>query len=81
MSDYTPIDCGLYSEYELAIIRRRKLRISWHGEDGISHLAVVVPLDLQTRSGVEYLLARDHAGSALELRLDCIQEVQHVDES
>ena len=78
MSDYTPIDCGLYSEYELAIIRRQKLRISWQGDDGLSHMAIVTPLDLQTRSGAEYLLARDHVGNALDLRLDHIQDMQPV---
>lgn len=81
MSDYTPIDCGLYSEYELAIIRRQKLRISWRGDDGLSHMATVTPLDLETRSGAEYLQARDHAGNMLDLRLDHIQDMQPVNAS
>lgn len=81
MSDYTPIDCGLYSEYELAIMRRKKLRISWLGDDGLAHMAIVTPLDLQTRSGAEYLIARDHAGNPLDLRLDCIQDMQPVNGS
>ena len=81
MNDYTPIDCGLYSEYELAIIRRQRLRISWRGDDGLSHMAIVMPLDLQTRSGAEYLLARDHAGNTLDLRLDHIHDIQPLNTS
>lgn len=74
MTDYTPIPCDLYSRYELAIIQARRLRLSWTDEGGGAHLSVVVPVDLQTRSGHgEFLIARDAEGRQLEIRLDRIR--------
>jgi len=77
MTEYTPIDCQLYSEYELAILQRRQLRIFWQDKDGLAHMDVVMPLDLQTRSGAEYLFARGRAGDTLRLRFDHITGMQH----
>ena len=56
MSDYTPIDCGLYSRYELAILRRRRLRLSWRVAGGLTRIDTVTPIDLETRSGEEFLV-------------------------
>lgn len=76
MTEYTPIDCALYSQYELAILRHRRLRISWRDTAGETHIATLRPRDLQTRSGAEFLIARDQDGQSLELRLDWIQHVE-----
>ena len=70
MDDYSPIDCATYSRYELAILRRQPLRLRWRDVDGIVHLEVVVPTDLQTAQGVEYLEARTSDGRTLRWRLD-----------
>jgi Rho-binding antiterminator len=78
MSDYTPIDCDRYSEYELAIIRKWKLRIGWRDADGLSHIEVLRPCDLQTRHGEEFLIAETLAGEPLEIRLDQITEARHL---
>jgi Rho-binding antiterminator len=67
MTEYTPIDCQLYSEYELAILRRRLLRIFWQDKNGLTHMDVVMPLDLQTCGGAEYLFARGRAGDTLPI--------------
>ena len=75
MSDYTPIDCALYSQYELAILHHRRLRVSWRDPVGETHIAMLIPRDLQTRDGAEYMIAEDQDGQALELRLDWIQHV------
>jgi Rho-binding antiterminator len=72
MTDYTPIDCGIHSEYELAIIQRKPLRVSWRDAHGRSHIAVVLPVDLVTRDHAEYLIARNEQQQQLELRLDDI---------
>ena len=72
MTDYTPIDCGKYSEYELAIMHAQQLRISWREPDGQLHVAVITPTDLVTRDHEEFLLADDASGGSLELRLDYI---------
>lgn len=70
--NYTPIDCGVYSEYELAIMHRRRLRLHWQDENGIDHVESVMPQDLLTRDKCEYLIAERQDGSTLQLRLDHI---------
>lgn len=77
--DYRPIDCGLYSEYELAIMHRQHLRVHWRDDEGRDHLAVLLPLDLRTEpSKEEFLLARDIDGHAVKLRLDRILKMEPV---
>ena len=49
MTDYTPVDCGLHSEYELAIMQRRRLALSWHDEVQIDYSETVTPVDLYTQ--------------------------------
>lgn len=73
---YVPIDCDLYSRYELAIMHRRTLRLVWADDDGRAHLETVLPCDLQTRAHQEFLLAETLAGDARCLRLD---RIRHVD--
>ena len=71
--DYTPIACGLFSEYEVAIMHGEILRLHWRDASGMDHIDRVLPLDLQTREHCEYLMAEDCAdGSRLEIRLDRI---------
>lgn len=76
MTDYTPIDCGLHSEYELAILHAKRLRISWRRTDGQLHIDVLKARDLQTRNHEEYLIAEQHNGQQLELRLDYIRKIE-----
>ena len=71
-TDYVPVDCGLYSEYELAIMHRDRLRLSWHDFAGNAHIGVVLPTDLRTRNGAEYMVVTEQDGSMLEIRLDRI---------
>ena len=72
MTDYTPIDCGLYSEYELAIMHQRSVQLTWHDADGTVHIGSCQPLDLRARQGEEFMLVRDAAGMEQEIRLDYI---------
>lgn len=72
MSDYQPITCGLYSQYELAVMHRTPLTLSWHGLDGLSHLETVLPQDLETCRGEEFLVLLNTAGERLRVRLDRI---------
>jgi Rho-binding antiterminator len=72
MSDYTPIDCGLYSRYELAILRRRRLRLSWREAGGVARIDIVTPIDLETRGGEEFLVIEQSDGGRLDVRLDRI---------
>ncbi|HXH03332.1 MAG TPA: transcriptional antiterminator, Rof [Candidatus Competibacteraceae bacterium] len=73
MSDeYIPIDCDLYSRYELAILHHQALKVAWRDSDGNPHLQRLLPLDLNTRQHVEYLRVRTEDDQILELRLDRI---------
>jgi len=64
MSDYTPIDYSLHSEYELAILRHHKL-----------HLENVTPTDLLVRQREEFRVAHRQNQQICELRLDRIRSV------
>lgn len=73
MSDYRPIDCQTYGEFERAIVRHQRLRISWCEPDGQAHLETLTPYDLETCEGEEFLLARNADGAMFRLRLDRIK--------
>jgi len=72
MADYQPVDCAIYDGYELAIMRRRQLRLSWRDAAGVVHLALVRPMDLETREGQEFLVFVDGARVSHRIRLDQI---------
>ena len=72
MTDYTPIDCASYSEYEAAIVQHRRLRLSWRQPDGQLRIEVVRPIDLETRHQEEFLRAETRDRNTVELRLDQI---------
>jgi len=71
-TDYTPVDCGLYSEYELAIMHRESLRLTWRDPEGEVHIGIVTPTDLCTRKGAEYMIVTQRNDDTLEIRLDRI---------
>jgi len=71
-TDYLPIDCNLYSEYECAIVQHQRLQLAWRDDEGMVHLEIITPLDLQTRSREEYLLVSDARQLVREIRLDRI---------
>ncbi|HWP95194.1 MAG TPA: transcriptional antiterminator, Rof [Gammaproteobacteria bacterium] len=79
MSDYRPIACHIYERYELAIMHRQRLRVRWRDESGMPHLATLVPENLETREGEEFLIARDPGGERLRLRLDRILDARPVE--
>jgi len=70
--DYVPIDCGLYSEYELAIMHRDRLRLGWRDSDGNVHIGIVTPTDLHTRDGAEFMIVTGQDGETTAIRLDRI---------
>ena len=71
-TEYVPIDCGLHSRYELAIMRRQQLVLSWADEAGTVDACTVTPLDLFTRQAQEFLRLRDAQGREHTVRLDRI---------
>ena len=72
MTDYKPIDCGLYSEYEVAILLRSRLRLSWRDSKENVHIEGLTPNDLRTRKGEEFLVVTGQDGGQQEIRLDRI---------
>jgi Rho-binding antiterminator len=75
MPDYRPIACDLYSEYELAILQRRRLRLTWNA-DNVVHTRVVRPLDLKTENKQEFLLCETDTGEPLRIRLDQVRNME-----
>lgn len=81
MSDdsYTPIDCGVYSEYEVAILHKRPVRLHWQDDEGGDHNEEVMPRDLKTEDKREYLIAERDDGSEIKVRLDRILKAAVAD--
>lgn len=78
MTDYKPVDCSTYGQYELAILHRRVLLMGWRDEDGLTHVALAHPRDLETRQGEEFLVAETTQGEPLRVRLDRIIRARPV---
>ena len=76
---YTPIDCGVYSEYEVAILHRRPMRVHWQDDEGADHIDNVTPRDLVTEDKREYLIADKAEGGELKVRLDRILKAAVAD--
>ena len=76
MSDtYIPIACSLHDEYEVAIMREKKIELHWRDDDGGRHIEKVLPGDILVKNGQEFLIAYTDDGDKLCLRLDRISLV------
>ena len=72
---YQPISCELHSQYELAIMHKDKLQISWLSEGQIITETNISPLDVKTEIKAEYLIAVTSDNKNLCIRLDHITEM------
>lgn len=70
--DYIPIDCGLHSQYELAIMQQTKTVIRWIDDQQIQHDETIEPLDLITRNKKEYMTVKTGNNEIIDIRLDKI---------
>ena len=77
MTDYKPISCGAYDVYEIAIMHRQRLHLTWH-EGNVVYDQTITPTNLETRTGEEYLLFRDAEGAVRRVRLDHIRKAEPV---
>jgi len=75
---YQPINCDRHSEYELAIMHKVMLQLSWAEEIGQQHIGKIMPLDLKTRDKKEYLIGQSNDGEIHYIRLD---KISHSDVS
>lgn len=71
MGDYQPIDCAQHEHLEYSVLRRIPLVIEYLLENKIERERVL-PLDVLTRDGAEWLKFQRQDGTASELRLDRI---------
>lgn len=74
-TDYQPISCANYDQYEIAIMHGSKLRLTWQ-KSNVTYDQVVTPLNLRTAQGEEFLILRLANGETTEVRLDHIRRVQ-----
>lgn len=65
MSDYRPIPCADHERLEFAALTRQWLDVRVDGAP-----QRLLPLDVYTRDGAEWLQARNEAGETAVLRLD-----------
>ena len=69
MSDYRPIACADHERLEFAALTRQWLDLNVTTGDRTGRQRLL-PLDVYTRDGAEWLLAETEAGEQLTLRLD-----------
>ncbi|MDP2432542.1 MAG: transcriptional antiterminator, Rof [Pseudomonadota bacterium] len=75
-ADYLPIACATHERLEFAVLRRRPLQLTWLGEDALSTFhEQVLPLDVETRAGAEWLTFKRPGGEIEVVRLDRIRSV------
>lgn len=72
MGEYQPISCVQHERLEFSVLRKIPLLLEYH-QDLEKIRQVVMPLDVETRSGAEWLKFRA-AGTdeIVEIRLDSI---------
>lgn len=76
--DYVPIPCAVYNRYEQAILNHCRLRIVWHGARDMDRIETLRPMDLRTRSGAEYMIAKNQLDQVRVIRLDRIKSAERV---
>jgi len=65
LSDYQPISCAQHERLEFAVLTKQWLEVA---VDGVAQR--LLPLDVYTRDGAEWLQAQTGAGDFVTLRLD-----------
>ena len=70
-TDYQPIACANYDQYEIAILHGAKMHLTWQ-TGNVTYDQVITPLNLRTAHGEEYLILRLASGETVEVRLDHI---------
>lgn len=75
---YHPISCELHSQYELAIMHKNRLCLTWRKDGEVVTETNIIPVDIQTMNKAEYLAVKTSEQNELFLiRLDYIIEMHH----
>jgi Rho-binding antiterminator len=72
---YRPISCDTYSELEVAILHHTRLHLTWH-DGNVCFTQAVMPVDLETQAGEEFLHVVLGSGERMRIRLDRIEHIQ-----
>lgn len=72
MSDYRPIACSDHERLEFAALKQQWLDVKVTTGDRAGRHRLL-PLDVYTRDGAEWLWAETESGEQITLRLDCLQ--------
>lgn len=73
---YQPISCDLHSQYELAIMHKNKLQLSWMKDAELVTETNISPIDVQTKNKAEYLVAKTEDNKNICIRLDHITKMR-----
>ena len=74
---YQPISCELHSEYELAIMHKNTLCLTWRKDGVVVTEENVIPVDVQTKNKAEYLVVKtSEQNKVFDIRLDYIIEMR-----
>lgn len=75
--EYQPIACILHERLEFSVLRKISLRLEYRQADQ-DKVEQVLPLDVATRDGAEWLTFRRVDGSQEEIRLDRILTFEEI---
>lgn len=76
---YKPISCELHSEYELAIMHKNKIYLTWRKDGEVVTETNVIPVDVHTKNKAEYLVVKTSEQNKLfSIRLDYIIEMRNT---
>lgn len=75
---YQPIECGLYSEYELAIMHKSTVILSWLDQNEKKLTETIEPIDLLIRDKQEFLKFCTQDNTTIEIRLDRISNFKSI---
>ncbi len=65
---YQPIACALHDEYEIAIMHKKQLNISWSDNEGL-HTVRVIPKNILVKDRQEFLIAESRSKKTHCIRL------------
>ena len=70
---YDPVSCATHDGYEIAVIRRQKLKVEWMEADNTSHTEILSAKDIETLNHEEFLIGESENGTRHQIRLDRIK--------
>ena len=74
---YQPISCELHSQYELAIMHKNKLCLTWRNDGEVVTETNIIPVDVKIKNKAEYLVVKtSEQNNNFSIRLDNIIEMR-----